>query len=327
MLSVIVCSLSLLLAACMPQSPKARITLYSGRSQHLLQPLLDRFSEDTGIEVQVRYGGTSEMAATILEEGNRSPADVFFAQDAGALGALAAAGIFRPLPPELTNRVDARFRSPDHLWVGLSGRARVIAYNTHAVSPDELPASIDDLRDPRWRERIGWAPLNASFQAFVTALRVERGEEGAREWLMAVAANRPRVYARNTAILNAVAAGEVDLGLVNHYYLHTMQAERGGSLPVKNHTPPAGTLVNVAGAGILRTTTRFAEAEQLLSYLLSEPAQRYFSDETYEYPLAEGVPASPLLPDLVEIPVPALDLNRLEDLDGTLRLLQELGIL
>ena len=317
----------MLLAGCTRQSPKERITLYSGRSPHLLQPLLDRFSEETGIEVQVRYGGTAEMAATILEEGPRSPADIFFAQDAGALGALAVAGVFRPLPPDIVNLVDARFRSPDNLWVGISGRARVIAYNTDTVSPDQLPTSIDDLSDPRWRDRIGWAPLNASFQAFVTALRVERGEDEARQWLMGVAANRPRVYARNTAILNAVAAGEVDLGLVNHYYLHTMQAERGGGLPVANHTPPAGTLVNVAGAGILRTTTRFTAARQLLAYLLSEPAQRYFSDETFEYPLASGVPASPLLPDLVEIPVPSIDLNRLEDLEGTLRLLQELGIL
>ncbi len=303
------------------------ITVYSGRNRHLLQPLIDQFTETTGITVSIRYGGTAELAATILEEGGNSPADIFFAQDAGALGALAGAGMLSPLPVAVLDRVDARFSSPEKLWVGISGRARVMVVNPDRVAPEARPAHIDDLHDPVWRDRVGWAPMNASFQSFVTALRVERGDEAARDWLRRMAANRPRAYARNTAIVNAVAAGEVDAGLVNHYYLHTMQREHGGRLRAENHIPPGGTLINVAGVGLLRSSRHRDVALEFVTFLLSEPAQRYFSDETFEYPLATGISPSPALPPLSDIPVPALDLSRLDDLDGTLKMLQELGIL
>ena len=315
------------LVGCWRPATSESITLYSGRSQHLLAPLLEEFTRQTGIQVNTRYGGTAELAATILEEGERSPADVFFAQDAGALGALARAGRFHPLPPALLAKVPAPFRSQEGLWVGTSGRARVLLYNLDRVAPEALPADLDALTDPVWRERVGWAPFNASFQAFVTALRVERGEAAARQWLEDMAANRPRPYARNTAILQAVASGEIDIGLTNHYYLHTMQREQGGQWRAANYIPPSGTLMNVAGVGILATSRQHHQAEQFLQFLLSETAQRFFTDETFEYPLVEGVAANPALPALHTIPRADLDLGLLEDLAGTLALLQELGIL
>ncbi len=303
------------------------ITLYSGRSADLIQPLIDRFTEATGIPVRVRYGGTAELAATILEEGQNSPADVFLAQDAGALGALAKAGRFTPLPPDLLKQVPAPFRSPDGLWVGVSGRARVVVYNPNRVRPEELPNDLADLCAPAWAGRVGWAPMNASFQAHVTALRVTLGEAATRTWLLGMQANRPRVYARNTAIVAAVAAGEIDAGLVNHYYLHTMQREQGGRLPAVNHTPARGALVNVAGAGLLRTARQPAPAERFIRYLLAAEAQRYFTDSTFEYPVVPAIATNPELPALDLAPLPDLDLSRLEDLDGTLKLLQDLGIL
>ena len=312
---------------CRRTSDENRITLYSGRNQHLLAPLLTQFTEETGIAVHTRYGGTAELAATILEEGERSPADVFFAQDAGALGALSNAGFFQTLPENMLAKVPEPYRSQEGLWVGTSGRARVLVYNTNQVEESALPADIDGLTDAQWRNRVGWAPMNASFQAFVTALRVSRGETATKEWLEAMAANQPRSYPRNTAILQAVAAGEIDIGLSNHYYLYTMEKEQGTTLAAKNYIPPKGTLVNVAGVGILRTSRKPEQAQKLVQFLLSKQAQRFFTDQTFEYPLVKTIEPNPVLPPLDAMPGLELDLSLLEDLSGTLPLLQELGIL
>src|SRR5690606_7254299 len=209
----------------------------------------EAFEKETGISVQVRYGGTSELAATILEEGRNTRADVFFAQDAGALGAVAAAGGLLRLNDEVLERVPAHLRSPDGLWVGISGRARVVSYNTRNVDPAELPDSIWGFTDPKWRGRIGWAPTNASLQAMVTALRLLEGDDRAAEWLRGIQANRPRVYPNNSAAVDAVGRGEVDAAFVNHYYLYRFLAEQGEGFPVRNHytTQDAGAMVNIAG--------------------------------------------------------------------------------
>ncbi len=278
----------------------------------------------------MRYGDTAELAATILEEGENSPADVFFSQDAGALGALANEGLLSPLPEDVLSRVEERFRDPDGNWVGVSGRARVVAYNTEALSEGDLPSSILDFTNPEWQGRIGWAPTNGSFQAFVTALRVIEGEEVAREWLEGIQANDPRVYENNLAILEGVASGEIDVGFVNHYYLFQVQEERGGDVPVNNYYPrngDPGALVNVAGLGILNTSDNSAAAEEFLEFMLSEEAQSYFADETFEYPLVEGVPVNEELVPLSEIQTPNIDLSNLDDLEGTLDLLRETGVL
>ncbi len=305
----------------------AVLTIYSGRSEDLIRPLIEQFTRDTGIRVQIRYGQTAEMAATILEEGRNSPADVFFAQDAGALGALARAGRLIPLPADLLGQVEPRFRSPDDRWVGVSGRARVVVYHPDRVSPDALPDDLSGFCDEAWSGRVGWAPANGSFQAFITSLRVTKGEEAARAWLRCMHDNGARVYARNTPIIAAVEAGEIDAGLVNHYYIHAMQHERQSAMKLRNHYFDSGVLVNVAGIGIVDTSTRKDLAEQLAHYLLSETAQRYFTDRTFEYPLASNITPNLALPPLRSLHTPDMDLNELDDLEGTLRLLQDLGIL
>ncbi len=306
------------------------LIVYSGRSEELIAPLIERFEEVSGIRVGVRYGETAQMAATILEEGDNSPADVFFAQDAGALGALAAHGRLIPLPDDLLNRVEPRFRSSQGLWVGISGRARVVAYNTARVDPAELPDSIFGFTDPRWKGRIGWVPTNGSFQAFVTAMRVLEGEERTRAWLEGILANQPIAYPSNSVALEAVAAGEVDVAFINHYYLFQALAEQGESYGARIHFlrgGDVGALVNVAGVGIVDTADHVEAARQFVAFLLSEEAQRYFAERTYEYPLISGVPADPRLPPLEEIETPDIDLSALSDLEGTLRLLQEVGVL
>jgi iron(III) transport system substrate-binding protein len=311
------------------ETAQDRLTVYSGRSEELVGPLLEDFTTATGIEVEARYGDTAEMANLILTEGGNSPADVFFAQDAGALGAVAEEGLLAPLPDELLGAVDDRFKSPDGEWVGVSGRARVVAYNTETLSEADLPDSIFGFTDPEWSGRIGWAPTNGSFQSFVTALRQLEGEDRAREWLEGIQANEPNAYEGNNQALDAVVAGEVDVAFINHYYLMQRLVEDPDATAANYFLTDGdpGALVNVAGAGILETAPNGEAARVFVEYLLGEDAQRYFADETKEYPLIEGVEADPALPSLDEIGTPEIDLSDLSDLEGTLQLLQEVGIL
>ena len=307
------------------------LTVYSGRTQSLVHPLLESFAEDTGTPIEVRYGSSSGMAATIQEEGDNTPADVVFLQDPGSLGALSQDGFLKRLPDELLDKVDRRFRSPQGEWVGTSGRVRTIVYNTSTIDPEtDLPDSIMDFVDPEWRGRVGWAPPNASFQAFVTGLRVHRGDAVARQWLEDMRDNDAQPYRSNLTTIQAVARGEVDVGFVNHYYMHRFLEEEGPGFGARNHflgDGDPGALVLVAGAAILEQTNNSKAAERFIEYLLSEEAQRYFAEETTEYPLAAGVEPVGDLPPLSSLDPPDVDLGSLSDLRGTLALLRDVGIL
>lgn len=310
------------------------ITVYSGRAEELVGPIIEQFTKDTGIKANVRYGGTPELAAAILEEGRNSPADVYWAQDAGALGALAQKGVLARLPDSILNKVDKRFRSPKGEWVGITGRARVVAYNTRKLTEKDMPDSTLGFTDPEWKGRIGWAPTNGSFQAFVTAMRVVEGEAKTRQWLEGVKANQPKAYRNNTAVLLAVASGEVDVGFVNHYYLYAQLKEKGPSFPARNYYPRAGDvggMVNVAGAGVLSTSKNTEAAQRFIDYMLLQKAQTFFAGDRpgdpYEYPLVSGVLMHSDLTPLSQIKTPNIDLSSLSDLEGTLKLLRAVGIL
>ncbi|MEL0248691.1 MAG: extracellular solute-binding protein, partial [Actinomycetota bacterium] len=203
------------------------VVVYSGRSEELIEPLFEKFTEETGVPVEVRYGDTAEMAAQIIEEGDASPADVYYGQDAGALGALDGAGMCAPLADSIANSVPATYRSAGGTWTGVTGRARVIAYDSTQLSADEVPTSVFDLTDEQWRGQVAIAPTNGSFQAFVTAMRVAAGEDATREWLQGLVDNDVQLYEKNGLIRDAVDAGEVQLGLINHYYWFEKAAEVG----------------------------------------------------------------------------------------------------
>lgn len=307
------------------------LTVYSGRGEDLVQPLIDQFEQSSGVEVEVRYGGTAEMAAQLLEEGDNSPADAFLAQDAGALGAVAGEGLLVELPQESLELVPETYRSADGTWVGVTGRARVLVYNEDAVSEDELPASVMELVEPEWRGRVGIAPTNASFQSFVTAMRVQHGDEATRDWLAALADNDPQIRERNGEIVADVDAGTIDVGLVNHYYVYEKAQEDGvavDDLKAQLHFFPGGdtgALVNISGVGLVGEQPD-DDAQLFVDYLLSQPGQEYFRTETHEYPLIEGVEPEEGLPPLEDLEVPDIDLNDLDDLQTTVQMISEAGL-
>lgn len=306
------------------------LTVYSGRSESLIGPILESYERASGVSINVKYGKTAEIAALLLEEGDKTPADIFIAQDAGALGAIASVDMFAMIPENILSLVAPEFRSKTGQWVGLSGRARTIVYNLETIDPSQLPASILDFTDPKWKGRIGWAPTNGSFQAFVTAMRIHHGEDIAKEWLLGIIANDPKTYPKNTPIVAAAAAGEIDVGFVNHYYLHRFLAEEGVEFGARNHyTAPndIGTLINVAGAGVIKSSKNQEQSHALLWYLLGDVSQRYFSESTYEYPLASGASSYSGIPELNSLGAVNMDLSQMKDLARTLNLLREVGAL
>jgi iron(III) transport system substrate-binding protein len=302
------------------------LIVYSGRNEKLIEPLIERFRKETGIEVQVRYGDTAELAAMLMEEGARTPAAIFIAQDAAALGALSDRELFQPLPKTLLETVPERFRSPKGDWIGLSGRARSVVYDPKRISPEDLPRSLEAVGDPRYRGRFGLAPTNGSFQAHMAVYQAVHGREELERLLGALAANQPRRYPKNSTIVEAVMSGEIDFGLVNHYYLWQAKKENPEA-SVANYFMPEGeasSFVNVAGAGMLSASE---SAERFIAYLLSAEAQRYFATETFEYPLTDGADPVAGLQRLDDIRTPDISMGRVSDLLGeTLVLVQRSGL-
>jgi iron(III) transport system substrate-binding protein len=306
------------------------LVVYSGREEELVEPLFERFEEETGIDVEVRYADSAELAATIAEEGENSPADVFFAQDPGSLGAVDDQ--LAELPEAVLDRVASEFRDSGGRWVGTSGRARVIVFNTDELTADEVPDSVFDLTDPKWKGKVGLPPTNASFQAFVTAMRLDVGDERTKEWLEALKQNDPKFYEKNTPVVEATASGEIEVGLVNHYYLYLVKAEQPDA-PIENKYlagDDPGALVSVAGAGILDSAKHPDAAERFVEFLLADDQQRFYTEEAEEaeIPLVEGIDPKEGVPTLEELAGrgPDVDLSSFgAELEKTLELLNETG--
>ncbi len=306
------------------------VVVYSGRSEDLVAPLFAEFTTQTGIPVEVRYGDTAELAAQLIEEGDASPADLYFGQDAGAMGALDAAGMCAPLPTGAADAVPAIYRSADSTWTGITGRARVIAYDSTQVAAEDVPTSIFDLTDPTWKGQVAIAPTNGSFQAFITAMRVSQGDDATRAWLQGLVDNDVQIFEKNSLIRDAVDAGQVQLGLINHYYWYEKAAEVGAdnmNVQIAFAKPgDPGALVNVAGACVLTPAGNAEGAGALLSWMLEPSTQEWFVENTWEYPLVEGVSSPEGVPALVDLQGPDISLAELEDLPGTLAMLQEVGL-
>lgn len=323
--------MALLLAIGATQAEASEITLYSGRGETLVAPIIEIFTAETGIKVNVRYGGTAELAILLQEEGDRTPADLFWAQDAAALGSVT--DLFMPLPQVTLTRVPAAYRDKEGRWIATSGRGRVLAYSTERVSTDELPATMADLVDSKYRGRIALAPTNGSFLAHVTALRVIVGDDTTLEWLKGIQANAPVIVRNNTAAIQAIGDGEADFAMTNNYYLVRFK-RAAADFPVSQMLFPTegdiGNLLLVAGIGVLSASQNSEEAVAFINFLLSDAAQKFFIGEVAEFPVIGRVIPTRLddinLDDVIRM-APEVDLNTIGDLEGTLEMLRDIGLL
>jgi iron(III) transport system substrate-binding protein len=305
------------------------LTIYTGRTESLVAPLLEEFSQENDVPIDVRYGDTNDLALLIGTEGDRSPADVYWGQSPGATAYLADRDLLAPLPDELLTHVEPTFEDDQGRWVGVSGRQRVLVYNEEMVDEADMPGSVLDLTAPEYRGKVGLAPSNGSFQDFVTAMRQLEGEEAAQAWLEGMAANDSPTYANNNAIVEAVGRGEIPFGLVNHYYNHRFLEEDPG-LPSRNHQfddGDIGGLVIPSSASVLASSDRQEDAQRFIAFLLEKQAQEYFAEETFEYPLADGVAAAEGVPPLSSLrPPPGEQPDELGDIATTGKLIAEAGL-
>jgi len=313
-----------------PAEPSTEgITLYSGRIPAAIGGAVDMYEAKADRDVQVRFGETGDLAATLIEEGDASPADVFFAQEPGAIGAVADRGLLAPLPKAILDRVPPQYRDPEGRWVGVTGRARVIAYGPD-VKESELPDSPFGLTDPKWNGRVGWAPASDSLQQYVTALRLKYGDAVAGEWVKEMVNNDAQDYPDNVSIRDAIANGELDVGLINHYYVAQAIAAEGPDYPVKVDFPPKGlgSLLLLTSVGVLESSDRKDEAFDFIRSLLSKQGQGFFTSSSKEYPLAKGVKPDPSLTvPLDQIPAPGGNLSDINETQATIELMQDAGAL
>lgn len=308
------------------------LTVYSGRDEGNVAPLFEQFEDETGIELDVRYGDSAALTAQILEEGEATPADVYFTLEVGGINALANDGQIATLSDEVLEQVSDDYIVEDGTWVATASRARVLAYNPDNTDVEDLPETIDELTEEEWQGRVGFAPTNSSFQAFISGFRALDGDDRVAQWLSAFAANDPEPFDNNQSTIEGVENGTVDVGMVNHSYYYKMVEEEGEEnvnfLPhYITGDDPLGIPV-VGGISVLESSEMQEEGNELISFLLSEEAQQHFADDTAEYPVRPGIESTEHdLPPLEELGPPPMELAEVASMDETLALLQDAGLL
>lgn len=288
------------------------VVVYSGRKEELIKPVIDAFACETGIEAKVRYGDSAELALLLAEEGERTPAEVFLAQSPGALGGLAEEDLLAALPADTIAKVDADAAASDATWVAVTGRRRSLVYNTDSVYAASLPTSIDDLTTPDYKGRVAIAPSNSSFVDWFTVLRSRRGDAAASAWLDAMVDNGVQTYDDNRSIVEAVGRGEIDFGLVNHYYNLQLKESEGDAHKAENHDFAAGddgAITLVSTASITKTGADSEPAKKLVDFMLDPRVQRYFTEDVNEYPVAVGVEPAAGLSNAESVNVGSVDLS------------------
>lgn len=305
------------------------LSIYIGVGEGgLYEDLITRLSEEVYPDFEPSVRVVDSPNALIKEyEADTTRADVYWAVDAGSLGAVADAGAFSKLDDGAVGAVPAAFR-PDNQWVGVAGRARALPYNTNALSADDLPDTVMTLPDSGLAGQMGWAPTYSAFQAFVTAMRLLEGDAATRDWLTGMQDAGITELGDEWLVSNAVADGEFQAGLANHYYALRVQAARPDApIDLAFTSGDAGALVNTSGIGVLNDTNRTQVATRFVRHLLSAEAQEFFATRTFAYPMVPGVPPAGDLPTIDELEPPDIDLAALSDLEPTLDLMRDVGVL
>jgi iron(III) transport system substrate-binding protein len=279
------------------------LILYNGQHPQTTQALVAGFEKATGIQVEVRSNDEDVLAVQLVEEGSASPADLFCTENSPALEYLQDKGLLAHLPDAILGRVQSKYDSPEGDWVGVSARVSVLAYNTRLLKPAQLPTSVMQLSQRRWKGLLAIAPGETDFQPIVTSIARRYGRAAALTWLEAIKSNAgQQVYPDNETITSAVNSGQAEIGIINHYYWYRLQAEIGASQihsAIAYFAPhDAGYVIDVSGAAVLKSSPHRAAAERFLGFLVSHAGQEILAQsDSFEYPLGSGVvTAKPLRP-------------------------------
>jgi len=329
------------------------LVVYSGRAERLIKPVLDRFQDQTGIQVQLLTSKTTELVNRLKAEGEHTPADVLITNDATGLERARQLGLFQPLvspddiqahsskgseslpPSDLKNilgNIPAPYRADDNSWLGLSGRFYVVVYNTTMVKPEEIQ-SILNLADPKWKGKIAIENAGSEYlQSGVSVIKAAHGDDITRKFLKGLKDNAENhVYGKSSQLVKAVARGEVAVGLVNHYYVYRQLAEEPKA-PIATLMPDQqeggmGAILNVAGIAITKPTKHIKEAHQLVAFLASSEGQEMFADMNKEYPLNPEVKTNDVLPKRASFRAATVPLGQLSELhDPAMTLIEEVGL-
>jgi iron(III) transport system substrate-binding protein len=323
---------ALLLAGCGSSAPPepVTVTLYNAQHEDLAQEWVQDFTARTGVRVEMRNGDDSELANQIVAEGAASPADVFITENSPAMSLVSDRGLFAPLEPATLEQVPPEFRSAQGDWAGIAARSTVLVYNPAQLPEAELPASILDLADPEWEGRIGIAAGGPDFQAIVSAVLALRGEDAARAWLAGLERNAD-VYQSNTAVMRAADEGEIDAGVMYHYYWYRDQAEnalQGDDARLhffRNQDP--GAFVSVSGAGVLASSDHQGDAQKFVHFLADQEGQQAMADSyALEYPLNPDVSLGHGVKPFDSLQPPAVDIASLNS-QRVVQLMQDAGLL
>ncbi len=309
------------------------LTIYSGRSERLIKPVLDAFTVNTGIHIELLSSGTTELVNRLKAEGDRTPADLLITNDAGSLELARAAGLLHPLNMrEVERAIPAQFRARDNAWVGLSGRFWIVVYNTTMVKPDQVK-SLLDLADPQWKDKIAIPNSGSEYlQAGVSVIRATHGDEKTRHFLQGLKTNAgSQVYQKSSQIVDAVAKGQVALGIVNHYYVYRhLAAQPTAPIAVlipDQHEGGMGAIMNVAGVGVIKGTKHLESAKLLVEFLVAQAGQKLFADLDKEYPLHQDVKTDPALVERKSFRTALVPLSKLAELrEPTLALIEQVGL-
>lgn len=302
--------------ACSGSSESDELLIYNAQHESLTKEWIDAFTKETGIKVTYRQGGDTELGNQLVAEGDGSPADVFLTENSPAMAAVEKAGLFADLDAQTINQVPAQYRPASGKWTGVAARTTVFVYNKAKLQPDQLPKSLLDLQQPVWKGRWGAPPTKADFQAIVAALLQLKGETATAQWLSAMKANA-KIYNDNIATLKAVNAGEVDGGVIYHYYWFRDQAktkEMSGNTALhyfRNQDP--GAFVSLSGGGVLKSSKKAQQAQQFIKFVTGKAGQEVLQKgDSFEYPVASGVPANPALVPLTDLQAPVVDPTTLD---------------
>ena len=324
--------LALLTTALIASSPAfADIVLYNGQHKEATQALADAFTKSTGIKVKINSGKSDQLAGQIKEEGSRSPADVFYSEQIPPLATLSAANLLETLPAKTIN--DTRRKgvpvAAKKDWVALSGRSRVVVYDSRKLSEKDLEKSVLNYATPKWKDRIGYVPTSGAFLEQVVAIVKLKGEAAARKWLKGLKENG-KLDAKNTVALQAVENGEVPAALINNYYWYAFAKEKGvhnihSRLNFVRHRDP-GALVTYSGAAVLKSSQNKAEAQKFVAFLAGKQGQQVLAANRAEYPLHAGVSSPFNMEPYSKLEAPEVSATTITDKENATRLLEQAGL-